>query len=80
MEMELFAWIIGYFLNLLLCLWIVRWGGAEWLEGTFLSGILLNIFAPRWSAEGIKLYIWLALLISSAWFLLGLFWPEIRIF
>jgi hypothetical protein len=80
MEMELFAWIIGYLLNLLLCLWMVRWGGAEWLEGTFLSGFLVNIFAPRWNAGGIKLYIWLTLLISSVWFLLGLFWPEIRIF
>ena len=80
MEMELFAWIIGYLLNLLLCLWMVRWGGAEWLEGTFLSGFLVNIFAPRWNAEGIKLLIWLTLLISSVWFLLGLIWPEIRIF
>ena len=78
--MELIAWIIGYLLNLLLCLWIVRWGGAEWLEGTFLSGFLLNIFAPRWSAEGIKLYIWLTMMISTVWFLLGLFWPEIRLF
>ncbi len=78
--MELIAWIFAYSLNLLICLWIVRWGGAEWLEGTFLSGFLLNIFAPRWNADGIKLYIWLTLLISSVWFVLGLFWPEIRIF
>ena len=52
--MSLVELITFYLLNLAFWLWVARWGGAEWLEGTFLSGFLVSIWAPRWSAEGIK--------------------------
>ncbi len=54
------TWTGTYFLNLLFWLWLIRWGGAERLEGTFTSGLLLSTFAPRWSADGIRLFAWLA--------------------
>jgi hypothetical protein len=77
--MELLLWVLAYALEMLFCLCIVRWGGAKWLEGTFLSGLLIHFFAPRWSAEGIKLFVWLTMLLSTIWFVVGLFRPDCRV-
>lgn len=67
-------------LDLLFWLWVIRWGGAERLEGTFTSGLLVNYFAVNWSAEGIKLFAWLTLIATTIWFFAGVFYPEIRIY
>ena len=71
-------WVLSYAVNVLFWLWILRWGGAEWLEGSFLSECLISWWAPRWDAEGIKLFGWGCLIISSGWFLVGVFVPEAR--
>jgi hypothetical protein len=76
---SLTAWIILYLLELLFWLWIIRWGGAERLEGTFTSGLLISYFAPGWSAEGIKLFAWLTMIAGTVWFIAGLFFPDLRI-
>lgn len=76
--MSLTAFIVVYGINLVFWLWVVRWGGAERLEGTFASGFLIHLFAPRWSAEGIKLFGWAALLISTVLFIAGLIVPDVR--
>ena len=78
--MSLTELIIAYLINLVFWLWIVRWGGAEWLEGTFISGFLVHIFAPRWSADGIKLFGWGAILISTIAFTAAVFFPDYRAF
>ena len=78
--MALTELIIAYVINLVFWLWIVRWGGAEWLEGTFVSGIFVHIFAPRWSADGIKLFGWGAILISTTLFTVAVFFPDYRAF
>ena len=78
--MSLIELIIAYLIQLAFWLWIVRWGGAEWLEGTFISGFLVHIFAPRWSADGIKLFGWGAILISTVLFVIGVFSPDFRQF
>jgi hypothetical protein len=72
------TWTGTYFLNLLFWLWLIRWGGAERLEGTFTSGLLLSTFAPRWSADGIRLFAWFSLIGSSVAFIIGLFRPDFR--
>jgi hypothetical protein len=77
-EMSLIAWIIAYALNMLFWLWIVRWGGAERLEGTFSSGLLISVFAPKWSAEGIKVFGYGAIIVSTIGFVLGVFFPDFR--
>jgi hypothetical protein len=74
------SWILSFFIYLIFSLWIVIWGGAERLEGTFSSGFIINIFAPRWSAEGIKLFVRLSLFVNSIWFIIGLFEPSARFF
>ncbi len=77
---EIVLWTVEYILNLLFWLWILRWGGAEFLEGRFLSGILVNIFAINWSSEGIKLFALLIIIGSTILFILGLIHPDFRIF
>ena len=80
MEPESYIWwIVFYILDLLFWCWIIFWGGASWLEGTFKSGFLLSTFAPRWSTDGIRLFAWLSLIVSTLWFIAGLFSPDFRI-
>ena len=76
--MSLTELIVAYSINLLFWLWIVRWGGAEWLEGRFLSGLLVHFFATRWSAEGIKLFGYGTILISTILFVTAIFYPDFR--
>ena len=76
--MSLAELIVAYSINLLFWLWIVRWGGAEWLEGRFLSGLLIHFFATRWSADGIKLFGYGTLLISTVLFVVAIFYPDFR--
>jgi len=72
--------IITYCLNLAFMLCVVQWGGAKRLEGDFTSGFLIHIFAPQWSADGIKLFGYGAITISTRLFILGLFSPGFRFF
>jgi hypothetical protein len=72
------TWVGSYLVNILFWLWLIRWGGAERLEGTFTSGLLLSTFAPQWSADGIRLFAWLSLIASTVVFVIGLFQPEVR--
>jgi hypothetical protein len=71
-------WTAFFFFEVLFWLWIIRWGGAEWLEGTLTSGFIISYFAPTWRAEGIKLFGWLSLIFSTIWFVIGLFEPSLR--
>ena len=72
------VWIAGYSVETLFAYWICLRGGADWLEGTFTSGFLVNFFAPRWSADGIKLFVGLSWVVATIAFVLGLFSPEVR--
>lgn len=51
-------WIVAYALSSLFWIWILWWGDAKWLEGTFASGFLISSLAPKWNSEGIKLFAW----------------------
>lgn len=75
--MALGHWVIVYVVTASLWLWVLRWGGAEWLEGWKAWG-LLGWFTGHWSAEQIKLYALLVFLIETVWFCIGLFSPAAR--
>ncbi|MHC4789782.1 MAG: hypothetical protein ACYS8K_11385 [Planctomycetota bacterium] len=75
--MSLVAWVLFYLFDIAFWLWIVRWGGAETLEGAF-SGCLFPWLATRWDADGIRLFGWCALIGSTVWFIAGAFWPDFR--
>jgi hypothetical protein len=76
--MSLLVWVATFALTSLFWAWVLFWGGADWLEGSFLSGLLVDIFAPRWSAAGIKVFAALTWLIEGLWFAVGLFIPAAR--
>jgi len=73
-------WIPGYCGNLIFWLWIARWGGAELLEGKFSAGLLIHVCAITWSAEGIKLFAYGCIAVSTIYFILGVFIPDFRFF
>ncbi len=76
--MSLLVWIIVFGLSSVFWAWIIFGGGADWLEGSLLSGFLVSWLAPRWSADGIKLFAGLTWLVQGIWFVIGLFYREMR--
>jgi len=76
--MSLTAWLISYLVLTTFWIWIVRWGGAEWIEGRLLSGFLISMWAVNWSVDGIKVFGWGALSLNTALFILGIIWPDFR--
>lgn len=76
--MEMSYWPAGYLLCTIFLLWVWLWGGAEWLEGTFISGFLISFFAPNWTAEQIKLAAFCGIILNAGFFIYGLFVPEFR--
>jgi hypothetical protein len=75
--MDLTLWILFYLTSMLFWLWILRWGGAEWLEG-WKAWAAIGWFAGHWQAEQIRLYALLLLIVETVGFVVGLFVPAIR--
>jgi len=78
--MSLILWILSYLALAVFWLWIIRWGGAEWMEGKFVSGFLVHMWAVTWTAEGIKVFAWGLLIINTIIFILGIFFHSVRSF
>ena len=76
--MPTLGWIIAYVLDALFWLWIIFGGGAERIEGSFLSTLVGGRWEPQTSADATKLIGWITLLGSTAWFILGIFNPACR--
>lgn len=49
-------------------------GCGEWLEGKLLSGFLATGFAPKWTADGIRVFGWGTLVAGTLCFLVGVTW------
>lgn len=79
-KMSSWLWIAMYLAEMGILLWIARWGGASWLQGTFTSGFLVHWLAPRWSGDGLKLFAWLSMAAATFWFIVGIFEPRARYF
>ncbi len=75
--MSIGFWIATYLAILLFWLWVVRWGGAERLEGSAITD-WFDWLSSRLHADGIKVIGWLAIGLASAWFVAGLFVPSAR--
>jgi hypothetical protein len=76
--METSLWPLGYIANTVFCLWVLLWGGAEWLEGKFISGFLISFFAPKWTADQIKIAAFCGIILNMGFFIFGLFFTEWR--
>jgi hypothetical protein len=71
-------WILLYVSQAAFWLWLIRFRGANAIEGSW-AALLLHPVAGRWSADGIRLFAWLSLITSTAWFVLGLIEPAARL-
>jgi hypothetical protein len=74
------AWVVGFAALSLFWCWLLFWGGADRLEGSFLAGLLFYSRAPEWTADGIKLFAFLTWVCQGVWFVVGLLSPEVRPF
>ena len=79
MAVSLLVWILLYVVQLVFYLWLLLWGGAEWIERRFAAIFLLNIFAFYWDSEQIRLYALIMLVAATVWFVIGVFAPVVRI-
>lgn len=75
--MDLVYWIIGYVASALFWIWVLKWGGAEWLEG-WRAWVSIGWFAGHWSAEQIRLYALTLFVLESIGFVAGLFFESVR--
>ncbi len=75
--MDVILWILVYIASVLFWVWILRWGGAEWLEG-WKAWAAIGWFAGHWKAEQIRFYAWLLLILETVGFVVGLFVPDLR--
>lgn len=76
--MDLWEWTTLFILETLVLYWVVYRGGAAWLEG-WKAAVFIHWFAARWSAEGIRLCAFVLWWMALAWFIVGVFEPELRI-
>ena len=77
MTYTLLPWIAYHSVGVLFWLWVLKWGGAERIEG-WRAWFLVGWFAGHWEAEQIRFYALLALVGECIWFLIGLFAPALR--
>lgn len=76
--MTLLEWTLLFAAGSLLCLWVVRGGGAVWMEGWRATLFIDWVGAHAWSAGQIRLYMLVLWLAHALWFVLGLFLPAAR--
>ncbi|GAA6142608.1 hypothetical protein [Hydrogenophaga sp. 5NK40-0174] len=72
------AWILLFAADCLFCLWVLRWGGAEWMEGWRSLFFIDWLMSIEWTAEQIKFYVLFCWIGHAIWFLVGLFFPGLR--
>jgi hypothetical protein len=76
--MSLSWWVILFAAFSVFSLWVLRWGGAERLEGWKSMFFIDWAQAFQWDAEQIKLYFLALWVLCAAWFTIGLFLPMAR--
>jgi len=76
MNMSLSSWIISYIIDLVFWLWVLLWGGAEFLEDSILGWLFFGYAESH--AELIKLVGWIFLIFSTIFFIAGIFSPSFR--
>lgn len=76
--MSISLWIILFAIDCAFTYWVLRLGGSHWLEGWRSLFVIDWLFAYRWTAEQIELYVLLCWLGHMVWFFAGLFSPTLR--
>lgn len=72
------AWVLIYLAELLFGIWVLRYGGASCLRGSFFGSLLIDWWAPSWTEDEFKFLASAWLVLRTVWFVLGLIWPDFR--
>lgn len=75
--MSIGLWILFYVLTLAFWLWVVRWGGADVLEGSIFAD-LTEWLSSHLDVETIRGIGWIAIIAATIWFVVGVFIPAAR--
>ena len=59
-------------------LWVLRGGGARWLEGWKGTLFFGRIRGDSWNVEQLRFFALFLLVFQGVWYVLGLFYPELR--
>jgi hypothetical protein len=70
-------WVVYHAVGLTFWWWIIRWGGAERIEG-WRAWLLVGWFAGAWDPDQIRFYAWIMLGVEAMWFTVGFFVPTLR--
>lgn len=76
--MSIAAWVLLFAANCAFAYWILRLGGAHRLVGWRSLFVIDWLFAYRWTAEQIELYVLICWVGHVIWFFAGLFNPVLR--
>lgn len=78
--MTVMMWICLYAIFSLAAKWIISWGGAAYIQGwksIFFFGVSGS---EEWSKEQVIMMAWFFWIAFTAWFLIGLFNPELKFY
>lgn len=75
--MQVSLWIGIYVTSGLFWIWVLNWGGADWLEG-WKAWFSIGWFAGLWNAEQLRLYALLMFWADTVWFVVSIFVPGLR--
>ena len=75
--MSVWMWLLLYVMMSLLYKWIISWGGARSIQG-WKSIFFLHMESSSWNEEQIRAMALLLWVLSTLWFMVGLFYPELR--
>ena len=78
--MSEWAWVAWFALLTAFTGWMLFLGGAEEVEGSFLAALLFDAWAPRWSDEGLKIFVGGVWFLAGVWFVYGLVYPNSRFY
>ena len=71
--MSLAIWIGLFVADSLFSAWVLFLDGADRLEGSFASTLLVSRWARNWTSDGIKLFVGACWIAGAVVFLIGLF-------
>jgi len=72
-------WVLFFFFNSLIYKWIISWGGAKILKG-WLAGFFLESLVSDLTTEQLRAYALFIWILTTIWFVLGIFIPTLRFY
>ena len=76
--MSLLIWTGLFSVYTLFAIWVLFLRGAERLEGSFVSLLVVSSRAANWTSDGIRFFVGLSWIVCAIWFVIGIFDLDVR--